>query len=367
MSADLKKTPLNAVHRAAGARMVDFGGWDMPVQYAAGIAAGHMAVRTGVGLFDVSHMGEIEVTGPQAIDLLEKLTCNRVASLNDGQAHYTGLLNEKAGFIDDLLVHRIGEGHFFLCVNAGNQDQDYEWINSHAEGDVKVDFVSNSWAQLAVQGPKALALVQKLTDTQLSSIQYYWFEQGVVAGVPGILARTGYTGEDGFELYVPASAAEEVWNAVMEAGQDSGILPCGLGARNTLRMEAAMALHGHEISETITPLEAGLGWIVKLDKGDFIGRDVLADQKENGAPRRLIGFEMVDRGIGRDGYPVLVNGKKAGTVASGGPGPFVGKNIGMALVDRPAPKTGESIEIEIRGRATAAQVVKRPFYKRDRG
>ncbi len=366
MSADLKKTPLNAVHRAAGARMVDFGGWDMPVQYPAGIAAEHMAVRTGVGLFDVSHMGEIEVTGPDALDLLEKVTCNRVANLQDGQAHYTGLLNEQAGFIDDLLVHRVGEGHYFLCVNAGNQDADYAHIAAQAEGDVKVDFVSNSWAQLAVQGPKALAVTQKLTETNLSGIQYYWFEQGVVAGVPGILARTGYTGEDGFELYVPASAAEEVWAKVMEAGKDAGILPCGLGARNTLRMEAAMALHGHEISETITPLEAGLGWIVKLDKGDFIGRDVLVDQKENGVQRKLIGFEMVDRGIGRDGYPVLVNGAEAGTVTSGGPGPFVGKNIGMALVNTPAPKVGEPIEIAIRDRATAAQVVKRPFYKRDR-
>lgn len=366
MSADLKKTPLNAVHRAAGARMVDFGGWDMPVQYPAGIAAEHMAVRSGVGLFDVSHMGEIEVTGQQALELLEKVTCNRVANLQDGQAHYTGLLNEQGGFIDDLLVHRVGEGHFFLCVNASNQDADYAHIAAQAEGDVKVDFVSDRWAQLAVQGPKALELVQKLTDTKLSGIDYYWFEQGSVAGVPGILARTGYTGEDGFELYVPASAAEQVWNAVMEAGESDGILPCGLGARNTLRMEAAMALHGHEISETITPLEAGLGWIVKLDKGDFIGRDVLVEQKENGVPRKLIGFEMVDRGIGRDGYPVLVNGSPAGTVASGGPGPFVGKNIGMALVDQPAPKIGESIEIEIRGRPTAATVVKRPFYKRDR-
>lgn len=362
----LQQTPLNAVHRAAGARMVDFGGWDMPVQYPAGIAAEHMAVRTGVGLFDVSHMGEIEVTGPQALELLEKVTCNRVASLQDGQAHYTGLLNEQAGFIDDLLIHRVGEGHYFLCVNASNQDADYAHIAAQAEGDVRVDFVSKSWAQLAVQGPKALELVQKLTDTQLSSIQYYWFEQGSVAGVPGILARTGYTGEDGFELYVPAAAAEEVWNAVMRTGEAFGILPCGLGARNTLRLEAAMALHGHEISETITPLEAGLSWIVKLDKGDFIGRDVLADQKENGAPRKLIGFAMTARGIGRDGYPVLVDGQPAGTVASGGPGPFVGENIGMALVDQPAPKIGSPIEIEIRGKATPAKVVKRPFYKRSR-
>ena len=367
MSADLKKTPLNAVHRAAGARMVDFGGWDMPVQYPAGIAAEHMAVRTGVGLFDVSHMGEIEVTGRHALDLLEKVTCNRVASLQDGQAHYTGLLNEQGGFIDDLLVHRVGEGHYFLCVNASNQDADYAHIAAHAVGEVKVDFVSKSWAQLALQGPKGLELSQKLTDTKLDGIDYYWFEQGMVAGVPGILARTGYTGEDGFEFYVPASAAEEVWNAVMKAGESYGILPCGLGARNTLRMESAMALHGHEISETITPLEAGLAWIVKLDKGDFIGRDALVRQQENGVPRKLIGFEMVDRGIGRDGYPVLVNGSPAGTVTSGGPGPFVGKNIGMALVDQPAPKIGESIDVEIRGRATAATVVKRPFYKRDRG
>ena len=198
MSDVLQKTPLNAVHRASGARMVDFGGWDMPVQYPAGIAAEHMAVRTGVGLFDVSHMGEIEVSGPQALDLLEKLTCNRVANLQDGQAHYTGLLNEQAGFIDDLLVHRVGEGHYFLCVNASNQRKDYEHIAAHAEGDVRVDFVSDRWAQIAVQGPKAVATVQKLTDVELDSIQYYWFAQGVVAGVPGILARTGYTGEDGF-------------------------------------------------------------------------------------------------------------------------------------------------------------------------
>ena len=366
MSAELQKTPLNHVHRAAGARMVDFGGWDMPVQYPAGIAAEHMAVRTGVGLFDVSHMGEIEVTGANALDLLEEVTCNRVANLRDGQAHYTGLLNEYAGFIDDLLVHKVGEGHYFLCVNASNQERDYEWISSHAKGDVQVDFVSKSWAQLAVQGPKAPALVQRLTETELSKIQYYWFEQGSVAGVPGILARTGYTGEDGFELYIPAAAAEQVWNAVMDAGQDLGVLPCGLGARNTLRMESAMALHGHEISETITPLEAGLGWIVKLDKGDFFGRDVLLDQKENGVSRRLVGFEMTERGIARDGYPVLVDGKPAGAVTSGGPAPYLNKNIGMALLDQPVPKIGDPIEIEIRGRATAAQVVKRTFYKSDR-
>ncbi|MBI1357435.1 MAG: glycine cleavage system aminomethyltransferase GcvT [Acidobacteria bacterium] len=362
----LLKTPLNEVHRASGARMVDFGGWDMPVQYPAGIAAEHMAVRTGVGLFDVSHMGEIEVTGPQALDLLEKVTCNRVANLQDGQAHYTGLLNEQGGFIDDLLVHRVGEGHYFLCVNASNQDKDYAHIAAQAEGDVKVDFVSKSWAQIAVQGPKAVATVQKLTDANLEAIQYYWFSQGVVAGVPGILARTGYTGEDGFELYVPASAAVEAWNAVLEAGKDAGILPCGLGARNTLRLEAAMALHGHEISETITPLEAGLAWIVKLDKGDFIGRDALVRQKEQGAPRKLIGFEMRDRGIGRDGYPVVVGDKQAGVVTSGGPSPYLGTNIGMALVEQPAPGIGEPIGIEIRGKKTAAEVVKRPFYKRDR-
>ncbi len=344
--------------------MVDFGGWDMPVEYS-GIVAEHKAVRSAVGLFDVSHMGEIEVRGGDALALAESVTSNRVASLVDGQAHYSGLLNERGGFIDDLLVHRISADHYLLCVNAGNQDRDYAHIvAANGFADAAVDFASERYVQLAIQGPKGPATLQKLTPTDLATIRYYWFTHGEVCGVPAIIARTGYTGEDGFEIYVAPDEGERLWGAILDAGAEFGIVPCGLGARNTLRLEAAMALHGHEISEDITPYEARLGWIVKLDKGDFIGREALLRQKQEGLKRKLCGFEMRGRGIGRDGYPVVADGAEVGYVTSGSPAPALDKNIGMALLRPDLTTVGQSVEIAIRSRTVEAEVVSLPFYSR---
>jgi aminomethyltransferase len=359
----LRATPLNSVHRALGARMVDFGGWDMPVQYS-GIIEEHNAVRTAVGVFDVSHMGEIEIRGPQAAQLTDYVTTNAVAKLKTGQAHYSGLLYDHAGFVDDILVHKIADDHYFLCVNASNQEKDFEHIRSQNRFDAVVDFSSDRYAQLAIQGPQARATVQKLTAVDLSGIKYYWFADGEVCGIPTRIAHTGYTGEDGFELYFAPSEAERVWNEVMNAGAEFGIKPCGLGARNTLRLEAKMALYGHEIDATISPLEADLGWIVKLDKGDFVGREALLKQKEAGLTRKLVGFEMRGRGIGRDGYEVLLDGAPAGWVTSGGPGPAVCKNIGLCYLPADKAQPGQAIQIMIRNQPVDAVTVETPFYKR---
>jgi aminomethyltransferase len=362
-AAALQKTPLNSAHRRLGARMVDFGGWDMPVEYS-GIIAEHLAVRRGVGVFDVSHMGEIEIRGPQALALIDFVTSNAAARLKDGQAHYSGLLYPNAGFVDDILVHRIAADHYFLCVNAANQRKDYDWIVSQNRFGAEVEFASEKYVQIAIQGPRALATLGRLTETNLAAIRYYWFARGEVSGAPAIIARTGYTGEDGFEIYVPPAEGERIWNAVLDAGKDDGIVPCGLGARNTLRLEAAMSLYGHEINESITPLEAGLGWIVKLDKGDFIGRDVLAKQKSEGVTRRVVGFEMRGRGIGRDGYKVFADGQEAGWVTSGSPSPLLQKNIGLCMLPVAQAAEGQAVEIEIRERRVEAVVVTTPFYRR---
>ncbi len=359
----LKKTPLNAIHRAAGARMVDFGGWDMPVEYS-GIIAEHMAVRTGAGLFDVSHMGEIEVRGPQALELVNFVTCNDAALLADGQAQYSGLLYPNGGFVDDILVHRLEARHYFLCVNASNQDKDFDWIVSQNNFDCEVEFASRNYVQLAIQGPKALETLGKLTATDLAKIRYYWFERGEILDVPAIIARTGYTGEDGFEIYVPPEEGERIWAAVVEAGLEFGLIPCGLGARNTLRLEAAMSLYGHEIDDQVTPYEAGLGWIVKLDKGDFMGRQALLKQKESGLTRRLAGLEMRGRGIARDGYPVFVDSEEVGWVTSGSPAPFLQKSIGLCMLPVSASQPGQRVEVAVRQRQVEAEVVPTPFYLR---
>src|SRR3954468_19656544 len=290
-SAGLKRTPLFEVHSSSNAKMVDFGGWNMPVQYSS-ILEEHNAVRNGVGVFDVSHMGEIEIEGRQAAQLVDYVSTNNAARLKPGQAHYSALLYEHGGFVDDILVHKISDDHFFLCVNASNQEKDFEHIRSYNHFDAEVEFASERYAQLAIQGPKALPTLQKLTDTRLSEIKYYWFTDGAIAGIQARIAHTGYTGEDGFEIYVPPSDAERMWMLLMDAGAEFGIKPCGLGARNTLRLEAKMALYGHEIDASISPLEADLGWIVKFDKGEFIGRDALLKQKESGIRRKLVGFEM---------------------------------------------------------------------------
>src|SRR5664279_4199228 len=359
----LRTTPLNSAHRALGAKMVDFGGWDMPVQYS-GIIDEHNTVRNAVGLFDVSHMGEIDIRGAEAAKLTDYVTTNNVAKLKIGQAHYSGLLYAHGGFVDDILVHKVADDHFFLCVNASNQEKDYEHIRSQNRLDAQVELSSAHYAQLAIQGPKAQATLQKLTPVHLAGIKYYWFTDGQVAGIPARIAHTGYTGEDGFEIYVPPAEAARIWNEVMTAGAEFGIKPCGLGARNTLRLEAKMALYGHEIDASISPLEAGLGWIVKLDKGEFVGRDALLKQKETGIRRKLIGFEMRGRGIGRDGYEVRLNGAPAGWVTSGGPAPALNKNIGLCYLPIEQSVPGTSIEIMIRNQPVDAVTVETPFYKR---
>lgn len=359
----LRTTPLNSVHRSLGARMVDFGGWDMPVQYS-GIIDEHNVVRNAVGLFDVSHMGEIDIRGPEAARLVDYVTTNAAGKLNLGQVHYSGLLYEHGGFVDDILVHKVADDHYFLCVNAANQEKDFEHIRSHNRFDAEAEFSSDRYAQLAVQGPKARDTVQKLTPVDLAGIKYYWFADGEACGIPARIAHTGYTGEDGFELYVAPSEAERVWNELMQAGAEFGIKPCGLGARNTLRLEAKMALYGHEIDASISPLEAGLGWIVKFDKGDFVGRDALLKQKEAGLSRRLAGFEMRGRGIGRDGYEVYLDGAPAGWVTSGSPSPTLGKNIGLCYLPAARAQAGQTVQIMVRNQPVDAVTVETPFYKR---
>jgi aminomethyltransferase len=359
----LRTTPLNAVHRALGAKMVDFGGWDMPVQYS-GIMDEHNAVRNAVGLFDVSHMGEIEVHGREAGRLVDFVTTNAVAKLKTGQAHYTGLLYDHGGFVDDILVHKVADDHYFLCVNASNQDKDFEHIRAQNRFGAQVDFAGARYAQLAIQGPQARSTLQKLTPVDLAAIKYYWFTDGEVAGTPARIAHTGYTGELGYEIYIAPTEAERVWKLVLEAGAEFGIKPCGLGARNTLRLEAKMALYGHEIDASISPLEADLAWIVKFDKGDFVGREALLRQKESGLTRRLVGFEMCGRGIGRDGYEVFLNGAPAGWVTSGSPSPTLCKNIGLCYLPAAQAEPGKAIQIMIRNQPVDAVTVPTPFYKR---
>lgn len=359
----LKQTPLNALHRAAGAKMVDFGGWDMPVQYS-GIISEHMAVRTAAGLFDVSHMGEIEIRGPEALALVNWVSTNDAAKLAAGQVHYSGLLYEHGGFVDDILVHKVADDHFFLCVNASNQDKDFEHICSQNRWDCTVENAGARYAQIAIQGPNAQAILQKLTGADLGAIRYYWFVDGEVSSQPARIARTGYTGEDGFEIYVAPEHAAARWLELLDAGAELGLKPCGLGARNTLRLEAKMALYGHEIDASITPLEAGLGWIVKFDKPDFLGKAALEKQKAEGLKRKLAGFEMRGRGIARDGYEIHAGGRPAGWVTSGGPAPFLNKNIGLCYlpIDMAAP--GTPIEVIIRNQPVEAVTVPTPFYKR---
>jgi aminomethyltransferase len=366
----LKKTPLNAVHRRMGGRMVDFGGWDMPVQYPAGTVEEHLRTRTHAGLFDVSHMGEIDVRGPESISFINRLVSNDVTKLVDGQAQYSALTTPEGTVVDDLLVYRFGPEHLLLVVNAGTTEKDWDWIKSHHVHEmVELKNVSADYCQIALQGPDAISILQKLTTTPLEEIKYYHFSEGEVDGVASIISRTGYTGEDGFEVYAASAKAEQLWNKILEAGNHTapdGVLPCGLAARNTLRLEAGMALYGHEINETTTLLEANLGWICKLNKGEFTGREVLARQKEEGIRRRLVGFEMTERGIARDEQEVLINGESKGYVTSGSPAPFLKKNIGMAYVPVEFSGEGQEIQIDVRGRLVGAKIVKTPFYKREK-
>jgi len=364
----LKRTPLYEDHLAAGGRIVDFAGFELPVQYTS-VSEEHQAVRTAAGLFDVSHMGEVFISGPGAFDFVQKVSCNNHEKLAVGQAQYTGLMYPQGTFVDDLLVHRMADEEFLLVVNAANRDKDVAYLQGLAADatDVTVEDRSDSWAQIAVQGPVAPSIVQRLTETNLDEVRYYRFTWGEVAGRRCLIARTGYTGEDGFELYQAPQDASAVWNALLEAGRPDGLIPAGLGARNTLRFEAGMSLYGHEIDDTTTPYEAGLGWIVKLKKGDFIGRDVLEAQKAEGTNRRLVGFEVLDKGIARDGYDVFLgedDDEPAGHVTSGTQSPTLGRALGMAYVPTSASEIGTEIFVQIRKRRARATVVALPFYSR---
>jgi aminomethyltransferase len=364
---NLKKTPLNNAHQTAGGKMVDFGGWHMPVQYSAGVIAEHFATRTRAGLFDVSHMGEIWVEGEDAIKFVNRLTTNDVAKLVDGQAHYSALTNENGGVVDDLLVYRFFHDKLLLVVNATTTDKDWDWITSHVEDEaITLTNASADYCQIAIQGPKAVEIAQQLTEENLSEIKYYHFTVGKFAGFDAIISRTGYTGEDGFEIYAGAEHAAELWLKFLETGAKYEILPCGLAARNTLRLEAAMSLYGHELGDEISPLEANLGWICKFNKGEFTGRDKLIELKENGLKRKLVGFEMIDKGIARDEFDVYIDDKKVGVVTSGSPAPFLKKNIGLAFVPAEFANVGQEITIDVRGKKLAAHIVPTPFYKREK-
>ena len=370
----LKKTALNATHRALKAKMVDFGGWDMPVEYpcpGGGLIAEHMAVRTSVGLFDVSHMGEIQFRGPGALAAVQQITMNDASKLQDGQAHYSALLTPRGTFVDDILVHRLGANDYLLVVNAGTTDKDFAWIRQQAGAfpSIHISNYSSYYSQLALQGPRALETLAKLTKVDLAKIKNYWFTWGTVAGIPNVLiARTGYSGEDGFEVYLPSDEATTVkmWNALLDAGAEFGIRPCGLGARNTLRLESGMSLYEHEISEEINVFEGGLTRWLKLEKGSFIGQDaLLAVQAEGGPKRKIVGLEMIERGIARDGYPVLsLEGEPIGQVTSGSPAPFLKTNIAMALVPAAIAESGSDVLVDVRGNRVRARQVPVPFYKR---
>jgi aminomethyltransferase len=367
----LRTTALNAIHRSHKAKMVDFGGWDMPVEYS-GLIAEHMAVRTAVGLFDVSHMGDIQLRGPGSLDAVQRLLMNDASKLQVGQAHYSAMLYENGTFVDDVVLHKLSDNDYLIVINAGTREKDVQWVRKqigHMPG-VHINDFSDYYTQLAIQGPKAEATLQKLTSTDLSPIKNYWFTWGQVCGLHNVMiARTGYTGEDGFEIYIPSDepTSGRVWGEVLEAGKEFGIVPCGLGARNTLRLESAMALYGHEISDTINVFEAGLGRYCKLDKGtDFVGSAALKEVEATGGPKRkLVGLEMVERGIGRDGYPVCaLSGEKIGEITSGSPSPFLKKNIALAYVPVSYTALDTEVAVEIRGGLVKAKVVPTPFYKK---
>jgi len=375
----IRKTALNAVHRQMGAKMVEFNGWDMPVEYpsAGGIMAEHNAVRTGVGIFDVSHMGDIRLAGPQALAAVQHISMNDASRLAIGQAQYSALLYPEGTFVDDVIVHRLGEDEYLLVINAGTREKDFNWVRDNTpQLDCKVEHLSDDFTQIAIQGPKAVNLLQKLTDADLSAVKFYWVTRGTINLLKAkprrylsdiLIARTGYTAEDGFEIYIPADevTSARVWNEILEAGKEFGVVPCGLGSRNTLRLEGKLPLYGHEISDTINVWEAGLDRFIKMEKPDFIGRAALENAKAVGVKRTLVGLEMVERGIARDGYKVLDEaGKEVGYVTSGSPAPFLKKNIALAYVPPALAEVGTRLKVEIRGQGVGAQVVPTPFYKR---
>ncbi|HET8645757.1 MAG TPA: glycine cleavage system aminomethyltransferase GcvT [Vicinamibacteria bacterium] len=362
-----RQTPLNAVHRQLGARMVLFGGWDMPVEYS-GLIAEHMAVREAAGMFDVSHMGEFEISGPGALAFLQRTTSNDVARLADGQGQYTALPLPNGAAADDAVLYRFSPERFLMVVNAGNIEKDFAWLQAQQPAGCELRDRSHEFALVALQGPRAQEILQRLTDIDLPSVRFYHFAEGKVAGMPAVVSRTGYTGEDGFEVFVAPAAAVDTWRSLMEGGRDQGLVPAGLGARDTLRLEARMCLYGNDLDETTTLVEAGLGWIVSVDpaKGDYPGRAVLEAQKKDGPPRKLVGFEVVGRGIARHGHPVHLGGQEVGTVTSGTFAPYVKKTIGLCYLPAARSAPGTEFEIDIRGRRVPARVVPTPFYKRAR-
>jgi aminomethyltransferase len=367
----VRKTALNGVHRQMGAKMVEFNGWDMPVEYpsAGGIMAEHNAVRTGVGIFDVSHMGDIRLTGPEALAAVQHISMNNASRLAIGQAQYSALLYPQGTFVDDVIVHRLGEDDYLLVINAGTREKDFNWVRDNTrQFNCKLEDLSDNFTQIAIQGPRGVSLLQKLTDADLSAVNFYWVTGGTVCGLKDILiARTGYTAEDGFEIYIPANEATSarVWYEILEAGKEFRVVPCGLGSRNTLRLEGSLSLYGHEISDTINVWEAGLDRFCKMEKADFIGRAALEKAKAEGLKRALVGLEMVERGIARDGYKVLDDsGREIGYVTSGSPAPFLKKNIALAYVPSEFANVGSTVKVEIRGQGVRAQVVPTPFYRR---
>lgn len=360
----LKKTPLNDKHRNLGAKMVDFGGWDMPVQYS-GILEEHRAVRNRGGLFDVSHMGEIDIQGRDALKLINKIITNDVATQELRQILYSPMCYEDGGVVDDLLVYKIAEDHYYIVVNASNADKDFAWFVQNAQGmEVAVVNLSAQTAQVAIQGPRAEAVLQKLTEYDLATMKYYWFDYANVDNVQCLVSRTGYTGEDGFEIYCSPESVGQIWDKILAEGKDEGILPIGLGARDTLRFEAALPLYGNELSADITPLEAGLGKFIKLNKADFNGQNILLKQKEEGLTRRLVGFEMIERGIPRSHYPIRVENNEIGWVTSGSFSPTLDKNLGLGLVAIDFAAMGTEIEVVIRDKGVMAKVIATPFYKK---
>jgi aminomethyltransferase len=370
---NVRKTALNAVHRQMGAKMVEFNGWDMPVEYPASIGCGivneHMAVRTSVGIFDVSHMGDIRLAGREALAAVQHISMNDASRLAIGQAQYSALLYPHGTFVDDVIVHRLAEDEYLLVINAGTREKDFNWVRDNTrQFDCAVEHLSDDFTQIAIQGPKAVDLLQKLTSADLSAVKFYWVTRGTLCGLPNILiGRTGYTAEDGFEVYIPSDekVSEHVWYEILEAGKEFGVVPCGLGARNTLRLEGALSLYGHEISDTINVWEARLDRFCKMDKPDFIGRSALEKEKAAGLTKTLVGLEMIERGIARDGYKVLDDtGKEIGYVTSGSPAPFLRKNIALAYVPPAHAAVGTTVRVEVRAQGVKAQVVPLPFYKR---
>jgi aminomethyltransferase len=367
----IRKTALNAVHRQMGAKMVEFNGWDMPVEYpsSGGIIAEHLAVRRGVGIFDVSHMGDIRLAGPKALAAVQHISMNDASRLAVGQAQYSALLYPQGTFVDDVIVHRLGDEEYLLVINAGTREKDFSWVRDHTrEFDCRVEDLSDEFTQIAIQGPRGVDVLQKLTGADLGRVKFYWVTRGTVCGLKDILiARTGYTAEDGFEIYIPADEATSamVWNGILEAGKEFGVVACGLGSRNTLRLEGNLSLYGHEISDTINVWEAGLDRFCKMEKPEFVGRAALEKAKAEGLQRTLIGLEMTERGIARDGYKVLDgDGRGIGYVTSGSPAPFLKKNIALAYVPPEFASVGTVLKVEIRGQGVGAQVVAAPFYRR---